>query len=144
MTISRLTTHEPITVPPDATVRMAAERMEAKDVGTVIVVDEEDRPVGIVTDRDLVLRCLAKGLDPERTRVDAVMSREPVPISQDASIGDAIALMRHGNFRRIVVVAADGRLEGIATMDDVMQLLCRELSDIGLFLESQTVYRQPS
>lgn len=143
MTIARLTSHEPITVSPDASVRTAAGQMEAKDVGMLVVVDAEERPVGIVTDRDLVLRCLAKGLDPARTTVDAVMSREPVLIAQDASVGDAIALMRHGNFRRLLVVGKDGRLAGIATLDDVMQLLCRELSDIGLFLESQTIYRQP-
>lgn len=109
----------------------AARRMAAENVGTLVVVDEEGRPAGIVTDRDLVLRVMAQGRDPSRTPVMYAMTVAPRHAEEDTSIEDALARMREGPFRRLIVVGSDGRLVGVVTLDDVLELLGEELRAIG-------------
>jgi CBS domain-containing protein len=106
--------------------------MEESNVGCVVVV--EDRiPVGIVTDRDLVLRVLRVALDPRTVPVERVMT-EPVRTASDDLLPiEAASLMREGRIRRLPIVAADGSLAGIVTLDDLLHHVGRtnaELSDV--------------
>jgi CBS domain-containing protein len=124
----------------DETVLEAARRMRDRQVGTVIVVDDL-RPVGMVTDRDLTVRVLAAGLDPQATRLSEVMTPSPTTIREDDSIETALGYMRAGRFRRLPVVGRDGRLLGIVALDDVLELVAEELADIGQLLKREAPHR---
>ena len=122
----------------DESAWQAAERMHQRCVGTLVVLDESKEPVGIITDRDLVERVMAKGLDPNTTTINEIMTAGPKTISEDASIESAVSLMRSGGFRRLPVVDADGRLVGMLSVDDVLMLLAEEISQIGQLMEKET------
>lgn len=116
-TVADSMTRNPITMEADGTVREAAELMAAADIGDVVVV-EEDRLVGIVTDRDIVVRVLAQGGSPDDPVRDA-LSEDPVTTAPDVEVGEAVRLMRNHAVRRVPVVEADGRLVGIVSLGDL-------------------------
>jgi CBS domain-containing protein len=115
----------------DETVQAAAARMRERRVGTLVVVDGLGRPEGLVTDRDLAVRVVADARDPARTTVGEVASAAPTTVLADASIESALGSMRAGRMRRLPVVDDTGRLVGIVTLDDVLELLAEELGLIG-------------
>lgn len=95
------------------------------------------QPIGMVTDRDLVLRVLAAGKDPQTTSVHDVMTRDPQVVGEDTPIESALTLMRTGSFRRIPVVNRERELVGILSLDDVLALIAEEFTHIGAILEQQ-------
>jgi CBS domain-containing protein len=118
--------------------RQAAERMHQRSVGALVVVDNRNTPVGIVTDRDLVIRLLAAGSDPDTTTVREVMTPSPRTIPKSASTKDALAMMRAGNFRRLPVVNELGHLNGIVALDDILMSLAEQMLDVGALLTQET------
>ena len=90
-----------LSIGPGCTLRQAAELMECNAVGALAVV-EDDRAVGVVTDRDLVRRAVARGIAPD-ARVDSVMSSPVVSIADDADLHDAVAVFGRKAVRRLVV-----------------------------------------
>jgi CBS domain-containing protein len=119
------------------TVWQAAERMHQRAVGSLVIVNDSQKPIGILTDRDLVERVLARGNDPNSTLVRDVMTADPKTVSEDASIGSALSLMRSG-FRRLPVVDTDDKLVGLLSLDDVLMLLAEEFAMVGQVLERET------
>jgi CBS domain-containing protein len=117
---------------------VAAERMHQRAVGTLVVVNELQQPVGIVTDRDLVERVLATGRDARDFLVAEAMTKEPVTISESASLECALAAMRSGRFRRLPVVNGEGKLRGVVSVDDILMHIARELSLAGDLLKQET------
>ena len=115
--IRDLMTEGPATVEPSATLVDAARVMAQEDVGPVPVVDGE-RVVGILTDRDIVVRAIAEGRDPQSTTVQDVISSDLATIQPDASLDEALQLMAQRQVRRIPVVEGD-RLVGIVAQADV-------------------------
>lgn len=138
MSVGRICVREVDTTNPDESVAVAAERMHQRAVGTLVVVNNADHIVGIVTDRDLVSRVLAKGLDPTGTSVRDIMTVGPKTISEWTQIEAALLIMRTGRFRRIPVVDHDNKLVGLITMDDILMLLAEEFSQIGRLLKRET------
>lgn len=118
----------PVTVPAEATLADAAGLMDNEAVGAVVVVDD-GRPVGIVTDRDVVLRGVAHRLPPD-ARVDAVMSTDVVTLPADADVTEAVAIFEEHPFRRLPLVE-DGRMVGMVTIDD---LVVRSVADFTRLL----------
>ena len=118
---------------PDTTALIAAQLMRKHHIGALVVVDatEKSRPVGIVTDRDLVLALMAEGLDADVFTVGDIMSSQLVLASPDMDAMDAVQLMRNQRLRRLVLVDEAGRLVGIVTMEDVLELLTRELAALA-------------
>ena len=114
----------------ETTALAAAKLMRKHHVGALGVVEgrEESRPVGIVTDRDLVLALMAEGLDPEVFTAGDIMSVELVVAGPEMDAMDAVQLMRTNRLRRLVIVDDAGRLVGIVTMEDLLELLTRELA----------------
>lgn len=113
---------------PERTVHEAASLMEQSGVGALAVIDG-DRLVGIVTDRDLVRRVLARDL-PSDARVDSAMTTPVVTIAADDDLHDAFALFRHHGIRRLAV-ERDGRFEGVIAVDDLLVDLAADLADLA-------------
>jgi CBS domain-containing protein len=127
------------TASPRETIRAVAQRMAEFDVGTLVVLEGSrgSRAVGLVTDRDIALRCVAQRLDPDTTPVSAIMSSPVHTVSDDTPIEEALAKMAGAGARRLVVTAEGDRMAGILTLDDVLDLLVRETAAIGRLLGKQ-------
>lgn len=123
-------------VGPDATLRRAAELMRERHVGSVIVVDA-DRPVGILTDRDVAVRVWQDARDPDTTRVGDVMSQPLRTASCDATVAEAIRTMRRHGVRRLPLVGHDGTLYGLVALDDLIITLGRQLSGLGQVIKRE-------
>jgi CBS domain-containing protein len=129
---------DPSTVAPEEPIRDAAQRMQAHGVGSLVVVDEDGCPIGMLTDRDIVLSTVRRHLDAESTPVREVMHAPVVTVTGGAPLGVAIRFMRQHSLRRIPVVDhRTGRLEGILASDDVVQILSDELSGAAELMRSQ-------
>ena len=114
-------------------VNEAIRLMRSNHVGDVVVVEtlgETTNPVGILTDRDIVLELLAEGVDLDAVTIGDVMSYELVTVSENTKLIDTIKLMRDKGVRRIPVVNDSGGLEGLLTVDDLLELMAEQLSDI--------------
>jgi CBS domain-containing protein len=128
--LKSLATAVVIVVEPDTKVLAAAQLMRRHHVGALVVVDarEKSKPVGILTDRDLVLAVMAEGLDAALFTAGDVMSGNLVTAAPEMDALDAVGLMRTKCLRRLVVVDDAGRLVGIATLEDMLELVAGELS----------------
>ncbi len=104
--------------------------MRDENIGSVVVARDR-QPLGIVTDRDLAVRVVAEGRDPDKLLLSDVMTDEPIFIGDDRSLDQAVAAMRDLAIRRVPVVDADGRLCGIISMDDVLILLADQLGSLA-------------
>lgn len=115
--VSELMSRPTQTVRPSTTLREAAELMRDADVGDVVVA-EEGRLRGILTDRDIVVRCVASGDDPGDVRVESVCSAQVATVPPQSSVRDAVDVMRSGAVRRLPVVDDDAVI-GVVTMGDL-------------------------
>jgi len=115
-----------------------ARRMHARKVGTLVVVDKEQHPLGMVTDRDLTIRVLAEGRDPTQTTISEVMTRFPHTVNEETPIEEALGIMRCGPFRRLPVVNREGCLVGLLSLDDILDLLAEEFGEIGRLLRKES------
>lgn len=111
-------TPNPISLSDSAPVLDAAQAMRDSNIGDVIVLDQSDELCGIVTDRDIVVRVLAEGKDPQATSLSEVCSRDVLSLSPDDAVGDAVRLMREKAVRRIPVVEG-GRPVGVVSLGDL-------------------------
>jgi len=111
-------TTRPRAVSPDAPLSQVAALMEAEDVGAIPVVDD-DRLLGMVTDRDIVVRAIAKGKDPKGMPASEIASEELVTVNPDHDLSDALQLMAQYQVRRLPVVDEDNRLLGVVSQADV-------------------------
>lgn len=120
-------------VEPETPAVVVAQLMRQHHIGALVVVDatEKTRAVGIVTDRDLVLELMAEGLDPAVFTAGDIMSVDLVTATPDMDAMDAVQLMKTHRLRRLVIVDDSERLVGIATMEDVLELLARELAGLA-------------
>lgn len=117
MKVQELMTREPSTLGPASTIGEAATIMRQDDCGSVPVV-EDGRLVGIITDRDIVVRVIAAGKDPKACPVSEAMTADPVTVAPDASVDEAQRVMAERQVRRLPVVE-DGRLVGLVVIGQV-------------------------
>jgi CBS domain-containing protein len=110
-------TEDLVALPVDATVVEASREMDRRDIGDVLVVEGE-RLVGMLTDRDIVVRAVAQGTDPNQIRVGDVATTDIQTLSPDADLGEAVAIMRQAAVRRVPVVDGD-RPVGIVSIGDL-------------------------
>lgn len=111
----------------------AARVMREHHVGSLVVVEETDAgrlPVGMLTDRDIVVSVVAKDLDARNLAVVDAMSAEPVTVREGDSMFDALRLMRQRGVRRVPVTGDKGQLVGIVTVDDVLEIIAEEMGDL--------------
>ena len=128
MRVADVVQRAPITLPPHGTIRQAAQLMESKGVGSIVVVDGQ-RLVGIVTDRDIVRRAVARGLADD-ARIDGIMSAPVVTIDADADLRHAFDILNGHAVRRLAAVR-DGVLVGILSVDDLLVCLSSDLANLA-------------
>lgn len=116
-TIQEIMTTDLVCCPTTTTIGDAAKLMRDREIGDVLVTRDGDQLAGIVTDRDLVVRCLAAGASADTT-LEQACSPDVATLSPGSSVGDAVRLMRERSLRRVPVVA-DGRAVGIVTLGDL-------------------------
>ena len=120
--INEVMTERPRAVTPQTSVREAARLMEEEDVGSLPVVEEGVRLVGIVTDRDVALRVVAGGLDPDATRVGEVASAEVVTLTPEHDLDEALELMARAQVRRLPIVVRENELVGMLAQADIARV----------------------
>jgi CBS domain-containing protein len=111
----------------------AAKLMREHHVGSLVVVDEGAKgrvPVGIITDRDIVVAVVAGGVDPVKLSVGDVMGPELFTVRETDSVSDALARMRSRGIRRVPVLSAAGTLAGLVTVDDLLEIVAEELESL--------------
>ena len=131
MTIGTICNREVITVQRDATVLHAAVLMRQHHVGDVVVIENRKNktvPIGIVTDRDIVVELVATELDCNVITVGDIIITKLIVVKDSAGVFEAIQLMANKGVRRLPVVDDDGGLVGIITLDDLLLLLSKELA----------------
>ncbi|HEX8785743.1 MAG TPA: CBS domain-containing protein [Telluria sp.] len=134
MEVGKLCTVDTVSCTRDETVQGAALIMRKHHVGDIVVVDEPDgerSPVGIVTDRDIVVSVIALGLDPLGLEVGDIMSDDLLVAGEHEDVDSVIERMRQRGIRRVPVVGEDGRLAGIVSADDLLGYLAEEMEDLS-------------
>jgi CBS domain-containing protein len=139
MTIGTLYTKSVATVRRDATAEEAARLMREQHVGALVVVGPSDSatPLGVITDRDIVLEAVAQGIAPETVDVGSLMSSPVVTVPEDAGVLEALSRMAARGVRRAPIVDRAGRLRGLASVDDLLPLLAQELARISVLINRE-------
>lgn len=119
-------------------IEQVAKMMKEDNVGAVLIV-EEGMPRGIITDRDIILRCVADGLDPAGTPAKDLMSTGVETVSLDQGLYDVAQTMKRAQVRRVAVVDAAGNAAGLLSFDDMFDLLMEEMQGLR---EAITPYRK--
>jgi predicted transcriptional regulator len=134
MPIGELCNREVVVTEKSLAVMEAARLMRAHHVGDLVVVEEAAggrHPVGIVTDRDIVVEVVAAGVNPEALTVGDIMGPQVATLRESEGLFEALRYMRDQGVRRMPVVDAAGVLVGILTLDDLLELLAEELTEIA-------------
>ena len=133
MFVGEICNRQVVICQPEDSIQQAVELMRSNHVGDVIVVEHKLNmhfPVGILTDRDIVIEVMAEGADAKSITVKDVMSSELISVREDDHIIETIEKMRDKGIRRVPVVNRDGGLEGILAVDDTIELVAELLSDL--------------
>jgi len=136
MKLNDIFTRSVVTAGPQETLAAVARRMQEHNVGTVVIV-EDRRPVGIITDRDLALALGAQGVSVE-AQVRKVMTPHVLAIPEDMGIYTATRFMREREVRRLPIVDREDHLVGIVTLDDLLRFLGRELYNLAEGIKHET------
>lgn len=128
MRVTEIMTRDPVTARRDTALPEVARRMAEHDCGAIPVLEREDggRPVGIVTDRDIAIRCVARGEDARIRQAADVMTDRVVTVRPDDDVEDVAEVMRENEVRRVLVTEDDGRLVGMVSQADVARKLSAE------------------
>ncbi len=139
MTILSFSHPEVVAVDLGTPVAEAAKLMESKNVGCVLVV-QEGKAEGILTDRDIVLRLVNPGLDAKKIGVEEIMTSDVVTLNHRLDLHEALELVRKRPFRRYPVVDDSGRIRGLFSLDDVIQYLGAGLANVASVLKAESAY----
>jgi CBS domain-containing protein len=134
MKIGNLCHRNAITVRRNDELIKAAQLMRDRHIGYLVVVDSADgleRPVGVLTDRDIVITVVARETDPRSLRVGDIMTQQPITVSEADSLEKGLREMRRVGVRRLPVVGQRGELVGIVSLDDVLDIVAGQLQDIA-------------
>lgn len=131
MNVGRLCKRPVVTVTPQQELIVAAQLMREKHIGFLVVVEEYGRPIGVLTDRDIVISVVAKGANPSLLTVADVMTRDPTTADEGESVPNALRTMRRIGVRRLPVVGSKGLLTGVLSLDDVLDVVANELAEVS-------------
>ncbi|HMN46360.1 MAG TPA: CBS domain-containing protein [Povalibacter sp.] len=139
MKIQQYCKHGVIAISDEQDIGAAARLMREKHVGFLIVFREGDalhKPVGVLTDRDIVLQVTARDVDPHSITVGDVMTRQPLIANEGDELGDLVQAMRHSGLRRVPVVDARGALTGVIALDDVIDIIAGLMGEVAGSIKS--------
>ena len=146
MPIGEICTRDVVVAAADTTIREAAQLMAKQHVGDIVVVREQPGgrliPIGIVTDRDIVRSVVAEALDPAVFTLGDLGARELVTVRQDQGVFECIEHMRANGIRRMPVVDRGGALIGIVALDDLIQLLADEMSELAKLISKERAHEE--
>ncbi len=134
MLVGKICNREVVFVEPDTSVAEAARLMREHHVGGLVVVQEKSGkrvPVGIITDRDLVIEVIAEGVDMGDISVGDIMSDQLVTAREGDDLLETLKMMRSRGIRRLPVIDDDGALAGILTVDDLIDLFSEQIADLA-------------
>ncbi len=117
-TLADVMTDEVLYLLPSDSAAKAAREMKTLNVGIIPICDDNQRLLGVVTDRDIVLRVVAEGRNPDEVTLDEIATMDPIAGQRGWSLADALDLMSRNQIRRLPVVE-DGRLVGIVSIGDI-------------------------
>jgi CBS domain-containing protein len=140
MNVGELCKREVVSVQRETGLVEAAQRMRERHVGSLVVVAEQFGqciPIGMLTDRDIVVAVVAKGVDANTLTVGDVMSSGALVVREQDSLMDALGAMREKGVRRMPVVTAAGTLAGILTLDDLLEFVAQEMSVFAHTMRSE-------
>ncbi len=140
MTVGEHCNREVVVIAGEESIRVAAELMRKHHVGDLVLVEEREGkrvPVGIVTDRDLVVEVMAPGLAPDELAVRDIVVDSPFLVREEDSLFDVLEMMRRRRVRRVPVIDTDGGLVGIIAVDDLIGLLAEMLDDLAAVVGRQ-------
>lgn len=130
MLFKELISRNLICVEPTTKLTEVAKRMADQNIGSVLVLSENDKPRGIITDRDIVVRCIAKNLDVNDTTVEQVLTENLQFCHEDSPISEVIKKMHDSGVRRLPVVDRNGKAVGIVSFGAVLAALTEELAGV--------------
>ncbi|MBN1237113.1 MAG: CBS domain-containing protein [Gammaproteobacteria bacterium] len=140
MSVDKICNHNVATVSADANIADVAAGMREAHVGDVIVTEYRrgrEAPIGVITDRDIVVEVIAPKIDPTSVAAKDIMSTGIVTVKRDNGVEFALAEMRRSGVRRIAVVDQDDALVGVLSVDDVIEHLAAMLDDIAGMLRAE-------
>ncbi|HEY7377263.1 MAG TPA: CBS domain-containing protein [Steroidobacteraceae bacterium] len=142
MNIASLCSGNVVTIREFEELSAAAQLMREKHVGYLVVVTPDvggggSRPIGVLTDRDIVVTVVAKDTDARTLRVGDVMTRNPVVVSESDSVEQALQRMRSIGVRRLPVVGSNGALVGVLSLDEIIDALAAALQNVGSSIKAE-------
>lgn len=140
MTIGEICSRVVVLARKDMPLGAAAKLMREHHVGSLVVVEEHDRsrvPVGIITDRDIVVEVIAADLDHRALTVGEIMGSELITAREQDNMLDTLQVMRRRGVRRMPVVDSAGVLVGVVTIDDLLEIVAEELDDVVKAISSE-------
>lgn len=129
----------PMTAGKDEIVRVVAKRMSDKNYGAIVVVSQDNKVLGLMTERDLMRRVIAMGLDPDTTKVETVMTSDVRVAKEDDSLVDWLRIMSNERFRRLPIVDENGTLQSIMTQGDFVSYTWPDLIGQAVTLAKGTM-----
>ncbi|MFC1748930.1 CBS domain-containing protein [Pseudomonadota bacterium] len=140
MSVGEYCNREVVVISKDASIIEAAQLMREKHVGDLVVVEPHTAgtvPVGLLTDRDIVIELVAKEADLSSVTVNEVMSTELYTIRESENISDALKCMRNKGVRRVPVVDEQENLIGIMTSDDALDIISEQLNNLASLVSNE-------
>ena len=141
MVNSHLYRTEVAVIAEDAEIKEAAKLMRDHHVGSVVVIRNSSsgalQPIGLLTDRDIVVGVIAEGIAPEKLKVKDIMSPDPITAKHTASLDDLITLMRNAQVRRLPIVDERRHLVGFVSFDDLLEHVGMEISSLSQISHNQ-------
>jgi CBS domain-containing protein len=145
MGVGSICTHRVITVDRGIDVAAAASVMRENHIGYLIVTDAKSgaaAPVGVLTDRDIVVKVLAKDVDAHSLTVGDVMTPEPLIAADDDGLSETLHRMRRLGVRRVPVVGPRGQITGVLSLDDVIDHLVGQLGDVAGSMQNEQKFER--
>jgi CBS domain-containing protein len=126
-----------ITISPFESVSEAAYLMRNEDIGALVVVDKESKPIGVITDRDLVVSVVAERINPAEVTVEDIMTKNPITVDEDTDLFDILKTLPEYSVRRLPVTN-NGKLAGIVSVDDLIVIVATELVNLAMAISSKS------
>lgn len=141
MDIYNICTKDVVVVDRHVGISEATSLMRARHVGDLVIVEGE-APIGILTDRDIIIKALAKNVNIEQIVVGDIMSYELVTVNKNDSIMKVIDVMSHEGVRRAPIIDNSGKLVGVISLDDIIELLASALSKASDIIKRERIMEQ--